>query len=244
MRTAIITGAAKRVGRAITERLLAEGWRVIAHCREATDDVPEGAVQAVADLSEPDCAARIMAAAGEGPHHLLVNCAAAFARDDLAAPDAALFDEMMAVNMRAPMLLSAAFADKAAPGALIVHILDAKLAAPNPDYLSYTLSKYALAGHVEIAARGLGGRGIRVNGIAPALMLPSGDQDEAAFKAVHALNPLGHGVAVSELVEAILALVGQPSVTGQILTLDAGQRFMALPRDVAFLDDADEEDEA
>ena len=121
--------------------------------------------------------------------------------------------------------------------ALIVNILDSKLAAPNPDYLSYTLSKYALAGWTEVAARGLAGQGIRVNALAPALMLPSGEQDQAAFERVHALNPLGHGVEVAELVAAIRFLVDQPSITGQTLVLDGGQRFMALPRDVAFLDD-------
>ena len=150
----------------------------------------------------------------------------------------------MAVNARAPALLSAAFADRAEPGALIVNILDAKLSAPNPDYLSYTLSKYALAGLTEVAARGFASKGVRVNAIAPALMLPSGDQSEAEFAAVHSLNPLGHGVEVDELVDAIRMLIAQPSVTGQILTLDAGQRFMALPRDVAFLgEDENEEKE-
>ena len=73
--------------------------------------------------------------------------------------------------------------------ALVVNMLDAKLAAPNPDFLSYTISKYALAGLQEVAARALAGQGIRVNAIAPALMLPSGEQGEANFKAVHALTP-------------------------------------------------------
>ena len=112
------------------------------------------------------------------------------------------FDAHMAVNARAPMLLIDALARRHAAGsaALVVNILDAKLAAPNPDYLSYTLSKYAAAGLTELAARALAGKGIRVNAIAPALMLPSGPQDDADFARVHALNPLARGVEVDDVV--------------------------------------------
>jgi NAD(P)-dependent dehydrogenase (short-subunit alcohol dehydrogenase family) len=144
----------------------------------------------------------------------------------------------MAVNARAPMLLIDALARRHAAGAsaLVVNVLDAKLAAPNPDYLSYTLSKYAAAGLTDTAARALAGKGIRVNAIAPALMLPSGAQDEADYARVHALNPLCRGVEVDDVIAALRFLIGQPAMTGQTLTIDGGQRFMALPRDVQFLE--------
>ena len=88
-----------------------------------------------------------------------------------------------------------------------------------------------------VAARGLATKGIRVNAVAPALMLPSGEQDRTAFDKVHALNPLGYGVAVDDLLGAIRFLVEQKGVTGQTVTLDGGQLFLALPRDVAYLDE-------
>jgi NAD(P)-dependent dehydrogenase (short-subunit alcohol dehydrogenase family) len=143
----------------------------------------------------------------------------------------------MAVNARAPMLLVDELARRHGGGeALVVNLLDAKLAAPNPDFLSYTLSKYALAGLTEVAARGLAGKGIRVNAIAPGLLLPSGEQTDANFKAVHGLNPLGHGIEIAELVAALRYLIDSPGMTGQTLVLDGGQRFMGLPRDVQFLE--------
>jgi NAD(P)-dependent dehydrogenase (short-subunit alcohol dehydrogenase family) len=120
--------------------------------------------------------------------------------------------------------------------ALIVNLLDSKLAAPNPDYLSYTLSKQALAGLTELAARALASRGVRVNGIAPALMLQSSGQTEENFEAMHANNPLGRGVEPSDVIGAIRYLIGARCVTGEILVIDSGQRFLGLGRDVQFLE--------
>jgi len=120
--------------------------------------------------------------------------------------------------------------------ALVINLLDAKLAAPNPDFLSYTLSKYALAGLIELAARALATRGIRVNAIAPALMLPSGEQDEANFAAMHELNPLRRGIEVRDVVAAVRFLIDSTGMTGQTLVIDGGQRFLRLPRDVQFLE--------
>jgi len=236
--TAIVTGGGKRVGEAIVRALLDDGWTVVAHVHHAADPVPAGAIKVVADLARPDCAERIFAAAeGAAPVALLVNNAARFALDGLGTGSAAEFDAHMAVNARAPMLLIDELARRHSAGAaLVVNLLDAKLAAPNPDFLSYTLSKYALAGLTEVAARGLAGRGIRVNAIAPALMLPSGQQHAANFAAVHGLNPLGRGVEVGELLAALRFLIDSTAMTGQTLVIDGGQRFMALPRDVQFLE--------
>jgi NAD(P)-dependent dehydrogenase (short-subunit alcohol dehydrogenase family) len=235
---AIVTGGGKRVGAAIVRALITDGWRVVAHVHHADDAVPEGAVAAVADLSEADCAERIFAVAETvGPVRLLVNNAARFALDGFGAASAAEFDAHMAVNARAPMLLIDEMAKRHASGdALVVNITDAKLVAPNPDYLSYTLSKYALDGLTRLAARALSAQGIRVMAIAPALMLPSGAQGEADYAAVHALNPLGRGVEVDDVARAILFLVGQPAMTGETLLIDGGQQQMALPRDVQFLE--------
>ena len=235
-RTAIVTGASKRVGRAIAEALLADGWAVVAHVHHDGDEVPEGAVAVAADLAEMDCAARIFAAA-EKRVELLVNCAARFVDDALATFDGAEFESHMAVNVRAPALLTRAFAEQAGEsGGLVVNLLDSKLSAPNPDFLSYTLSKMALAGLTELSARALATKRIRVNGIAPALMLRSEGQDDANFEATHRFNPLQRGVAPSDVVGALRYLIDATAVTGQTITIDGGQRFWALERDVQFLE--------
>ncbi len=235
-RTAIVTGAAKRVGRHIAEWLLAEGWRVIAHSHHAEDEVPSGAIQVAADLSHEDCAERIMAGCPDAPV-LLVNNAARFAPDDLAAFSPGEFGLHMAVNVQAPALLTAAFASAGGEGdRLVVNILDAKLEAPNPDFLSYTLSKAALAALTELSARALATEGIRVNGIAPALMLHSNGQTPENFARAHAHNPLQRGVEPGDVVAALRFLLDSRVVTGEVITIDSGQRFMALPRDVQFLD--------
>ena len=236
-RTAIVTGGGKRVGAGIVTALIDDGWRVFAHVHHDADGVPYGAIKVVADLADESCASAIFDLV-DGPVDMLVNSAARFAWDGFGEASAAAFDAHMAVNARAPMLLIDALAQRHRPGdrALVVNILDAKLSAPNPDFLSYTLSKYAAAGLTEVAARALAGKGIRVNAIAPALMLPSGEQDEDNFERVHALNPLGRGVAVDDVVAAIHFLAGQPAMTGQTLVIDGGQRFMALARDVQFVE--------
>ncbi len=237
-RTAIVTGAGKRVGAAIAEALLGDGWAVVAHVRDEADTVPDGAVKVVADLLDANCADAIFAgAAGLPPVRLLVNNAARFAWDGFGEFAAAEFDAHMAVNARAPALLIERFGALHEEGedALIVNLLDSKLAAPNHDFLSYTLSKQALAGLTELAARALAPRGIRVNAVAPAVMLRSNGQSEENFRAMHAHNPLGRGVEPADVVEAIRYLVGARCVTAQTLVIDSGQRFLGLDRDVQFL---------
>ncbi|MCY7280597.1 MAG: SDR family oxidoreductase [Sphingomonas bacterium] len=237
-RTAIVTGAGKRVGRAIAHSLLADGWAVVAHVHHAGDAVPEGAVAVAADLAEEGAAATIFAVVEAlPPVALLINNAARFAEDRLETLSATGFDSHMAVNVRAPALLTQMFAARVGDsGGLVVNLLDAKLSALNPDYLSYTLSKLALAGLTELSARALAGQGIRVNGIAPALMLQSDGQDESNFEAMHRFNPLGRGVEPGDVVAALRYLIGATAMTGEILTIDGGQRFWSLPRDVQFLE--------
>ena len=232
-----MTGAGKRVGAHIARSLIADGWAVVAHVHRQDDQVPDGAITAVADLADPECAGTIFAAAeGLPPVRLLVNNAARFAWDGFGEFDPAEFEAHMAINARAPALLIEQLAARHDGGdALVVNLLDAKLSAPNPDYLSYTLSKYALAGLTELAARALAPHRIRVNGIAPALMLRSSGQSEENFAAMHSNNPLGRGVEPEEVVAALRYLVGAAALTGQIITIDGGHRFLGLARDVQFL---------
>jgi NAD(P)-dependent dehydrogenase (short-subunit alcohol dehydrogenase family) len=239
-RTAIVSGAGKRVGAFIAEALVGDGWTVVAHVHHSEDQVAEGTTKVVADLTDAACGAVIFDAAHNlPPVRLLVNNAARFAWDGFGEFSALQFDAHMAVNARAPALLIDELTRRHSRGdALVVNLLDSKLAAPNPDYLSYTLSKYTLAGLTELAARALAPRGIRVNGVAPALMLRSSGQSEENFEAMHANNPLGRGVEPADLVSAIDYLVDAKTVTGQIITIDSGHRFLGLERDVQFVGDA------
>ena len=236
--TAIVTGAGKRVGAAIAEALSADGWTLVAHVRTGSDAVPAGARKVVADLAHRDCAAAIFAAAdGLPPVRLLVNNAARFALDRFGEFSADEFDAHMAINVRAPLMLIDELARRRNGGdSLVVNLLDAKLAAPNPDFLSDTLSKQALAGATELAARAFAARGVRVNAIAPGLMLRSAGQSAENFQAMHRRNPLRRGIDPGDVVAALRYLIAAHTMTGQTLILDGGQRFWSLDRDVQFLE--------
>lgn len=236
--TAIVTGAGKRVGEHVAMALLERGWQVVAHVRSASDPVPDGATPVAADLADAASAATIFAAAEAlGPIRLLVNNAARFAWDGLADFSIGELDEHIAVNLRAPVLLTRELARRHRGGdSLVVNILDSKIAAPNPDFLSYTLSKQALAGFTELAARALAPSGIRVNAVAPSLMLRSPGQSEENFTTMHKRNPLGRGVTPAHVVTAIDYLLQCDAVTGEVLTIDGGQRFAPPGRDVQFME--------
>jgi len=249
-RTAIVTGAARRIGADIAQALLADGWHVLVHCntsraeaeaRFASDLQARDARARVveADLADPGAAAAIIAALdGLPPPALLVNNASRFVYDSAGGFTCADWDAHFAVNLRAPALLSQAFAAAVPAGqaALIVNLSDAKLAAPNPDFFTYTLSKGGLASLTELLARALAGRGIRVCAIAPSVTLVSGPQSRDNFAAVHRLNALGRGVTSEQIVAALRFIVATPTMTGQTITLDAGQRFLGLARDVQFVE--------
>lgn len=243
---ALVTGAAKRIGAALARALAEDGFQVAIHCNRSTREAAALARQ-LADEGHPeplviaqdlaaDAVADAIFAQLPQPPCLLINNASLFEEDRLGAMDAALWQRQMAVNLRAPALLTDRFARDLPAGVngLIVNISDAKLAAPNPDYFSYTISKFGLAGLTELAARALAPR-IRVNAIAPSVTLVSGPQSRDNFAAAHVYNPLSRGVVVEDLVRALRLLVATPTITGQTLTIDSGQRFLALPRDVAYM---------
>lgn len=240
-----MTGAAKRIGAEIAAALAADGWDILIHYRhseaEARDlaaTLPRARV-VQADLAAADGPERVIAAlAGMPPPALLVNSASSFVYDSFEDFSIENWDMHMAANARGPALLSRAFAAAIPEGAggLIVNMLDAKLAQLNPDFFTYTISKIAFAGLNELLARSLAGRKIRVNAIAPSVTLVSGPQSRENFEKVHALNPLERGVDVGEIVAALRFLIAVPTITGQTITLDGGQRFLGLSRDVQYLE--------
>jgi NAD(P)-dependent dehydrogenase (short-subunit alcohol dehydrogenase family) len=239
-RTAIVTGGAKRIGAALCRALAEDGWHLLIHCNRARGEAEALAAELgnsaviAADLADPDAPSHIVAALdGLPPARLLANNASLFAYDAAHDFTAESWDTHFAVNLRAPLLLAQALADQVK---LIVNLLDAKLAAPNPDFFSYTVSKAGLAAATDLLARAWAERGIRVCGIAPSVTLVSGAQSRENFTQVHALNPLGRGVAVEEIVAALRFILATPTFTGQTIILDGGQRFLGLARDVQFLE--------
>lgn len=241
-RTAIVTGGAKRIGAATCRALAADGWHVLIHYNRSADEAQAlaeelgSAATVQAELADTDCADRLwLGLEGLPPPRLLVNNASRFAFDSAAGFSSESWDAHLAINLRAPALLSQAFAAKAGEG-LIVNLLDAKLASPNPDFFSYSVSKFGLAGLTELCARAFAPR-VRVCGIAPSVTLVSGPQSHDNFDQVHSRNALRRGVEVEHIVAALRFIVATPTLTGETITLDAGQRFLGLPRDVQFLEE-------
>ncbi len=241
MQAAIVTGGAKRIGAAFVRALAADGWHVVIHCNASRAEADAlaadvgNATVVQADLADPAAAAAIVAAVPH-PLGLLVNSASRFDDDHFDDFSLDAWDAHMAINLRAPTLLIRAFAAAVPDGetACVVNILDAKLAALNPDYFTYTVSKIGLAGVTELAARAFAPK-LRVNAIAPAVTLVSGPKSRDNWDAVHTLNPLGRGVEVTELVAALRFIVATPTLNAQTITIDGGQRLLGLPRDVAYM---------
>lgn len=196
-----------------------------------------GGVALPGDLSDPDVPARLIADAaawaGE-PVSGLVNSASEFTFDDPARFDPALLARLTAVNLAAPLALARELAGQAGlvEGA-IVNLLDQKVGNPNPDYLSYTCTKLALAGATELMAQAFAPR-VRVNAVSPGLTLKSGDQDDAAFARVARANLLKRPVGADTIADAVAWLLDTRGVTGQNLFVDNGQRFMKRDGDVMF----------
>lgn len=243
---ALVTGAARRIGRELALALAAEGFRLALHHHHSTAEAADLAQQiaaaghpapllCTADLADPAQVEAMFAALPACPA-ILVNNASLFQEDRLGALDRALWQRQMAVNLLAPALLIDCLARRRAEGeqALVVNLSDAKLAAPNPDFFSYTVSKAGLAGVTELAARALAPH-VRVNAIAPSVTLVSGPQSRANFDRAHVLNPLKRGVVAADIARSLLFLVHTPTVTGQTIVIDSGQRFLSLPRDVQYM---------
>jgi NAD(P)-dependent dehydrogenase (short-subunit alcohol dehydrogenase family) len=247
MKAALVTGAGMRIGRAFARALAEDGYFVFVHHNRATDEAREtvamiqaagGRAKALrADLASAKQADALVGRCTASGTKLtcLVNNASLFKLDRAPDATAELFDVHMAVNLRAPMLLSQAFARQLPEGetGVIVNLLDQKLFNLNPDFLTYTLSKIGLQGLTTLLAQSFAPR-IRVAGIAPGLTLRSGSQTDAVFARDHAANPLGIGVTPDDLVRALRFILQTPSYTGDTLIVDSGEHLTGRPRDIAF----------
>lgn len=243
----LVTGGARRIGAGIARRLALRGHAVAIHHHHAAEDA-EALCQAIAaaggracvvsgELADPATAPALIAAAGNalgGPVTGLVNNASLFAFDALPLTDFALLDQHMRVNLGAPVALASAMAaqDALQHGA-VVNLLDQKLANLNPDFFTYTCSKAALAAATEMMARALAPR-IRVNAVSPGLTLPSLDQSPEEFAEHARQNLLQRPVALDDIAATVEHLLTCPSITGQNVFVDCGQRFLPRDGDVMF----------
>ncbi|HEY0224737.1 MAG TPA: SDR family oxidoreductase [Pseudolabrys sp.] len=234
---ALITGAGRRIGRAIALTLSRAGYAVVLHAKDsraeaealAGEIVAAGGRAAVvlADLADSDAVRGLVPAAGAfGPLTLLVNNAGEFEPDDIETLERARYERTMAVNLAAPLFLAQAFAAQAPPGAdvSIVNIVDQRVLKPTPRFLSYTLSKSALHAATVTLAQGLAPR-LRVNAVAPGPTLPSPRQSAAEFAAQAESLPLQRGPAPEEVAAAVLYLAQAQSVTGVTIAVDGGQHL-------------------
>ena len=237
-KTALVTGAARRIGRAIALDLAANGWAVAVHHNKSQQDAARtvaeieaagGRAAALqADLASEDQAGGLVARAADalGPVGCLVNNASVFERDDPATANRESWDAHMETNLRAPFVLSQAMA-AALPGdadGVIVNLLDQRVANLTPHFLSYTVSKSALWTLTQTLALALAPR-IRVMAIGPGPTLPSARQDEAAFAKQVAATPLARAVSIDEICRALRFILDAPSLTGQMIAVDSGQHL-------------------
>ncbi|HTK34830.1 MAG TPA: SDR family oxidoreductase [Caulobacteraceae bacterium] len=237
---ALVTGGARRIGRALVLTLVEAGYAVAIHLREDCADaealvagIAAGGGRAAlvkADLArESETAGLIDAAvAAVGPLTLLINNASLFRDDRVGGLSRESWDAHMEANLRAPVVLSEAFAAQAAGGEgddpSILNLLDQRVWKPNPQFFTYTLSKAALWTATRMLAQALAPR-VRVNAIGPGPTLPNPIHGEAGLAAEAAGTLLGHGAKVEDICAAARYLIDARAVTGQMIAVDAGQHL-------------------
>jgi NAD(P)-dependent dehydrogenase (short-subunit alcohol dehydrogenase family) len=250
-RAALVTGSSKRLGRDIALALAADGWDIAIHSRKAN-----GAAEAVCqeirqrgrqaccvhgDLRQPDQVDHLFTQAVNALPQLcaVVNNASEFVFDRPEQVDVPLLNAHYQSNVIAPVMLTQRLHAHLTPRhtagqdpiGVVINLLDQKLANPNPDFFSYTLSKSALLEATRLAAMALAPV-LRVVGVAPGITLPSADQTPEEFNQTHTMTPLGASSRASEVADAVVWLAQARAVTGTMLLVDGGQHLLAQSRDV------------
>jgi NAD(P)-dependent dehydrogenase (short-subunit alcohol dehydrogenase family) len=243
IKTVLVTGAAKRLGRAIALHLAGAGWNVAIHYHGSADEA-ESAAAAVralgvkaaslkADLSREDDTAQLIgrAAAELGPLSALINSASLFENDDWQSVSRASWDAHMETNLRAPFLLSQIFAKQVADKGAIVNIVDQRVLKPTPQFISYSLSKAGLYWLTTTLAQALGPN-IRVNAVGPGPTMRNVRQSEEDFSRQRDATILKRGAEPDDVARAVHYLLDAEAVTGQMLAVDGGQHLIWQTPDV------------
>lgn len=245
---ALVTGAGRRLGRAMAEALAEQGYAVAVHyagSAEAAQEVVHGirarggqAEALQADLLDEDAAQGLVGRAAEalgGPLTVLVNNASIFEYDDLASATRESWDRHFGSNLRAPFVLIQQFAAQVPePGrdargepvarGLVVNMIDQRVRKLTPEFMTYTLAKSALWTLTRTAAQGLAPQ-VRVNAIGPGPTLQGGRQDAAAFARQRAATVLERGADPEDICAALGYLLTAKGVTGQLICVDGGQHL-------------------
>ena len=246
-RAALVTGAGKRIGRAIALGLAADGWDLALHFHRSQAETEALATQISAlgvktvavrcDLANADQLSGLIAGCERvlGTVTCLVNNAAVFEYDDLASLDAEKWQRHMDVNLRAPLLLAKAFAARIPDGVTgcIVNLLDQKVFNLNPDFLSYTIAKIGLEGATRVLAMALAPK-VRVCGVAPGITLVSAEQTADGFARAYGRAPLGRSSDVEDIADTVRFVVDARALTGTTIVVDGGQHLWPSRRDVQF----------
>ncbi len=234
--TALVTGAAKRLGRAIALAVAEAGADVCVHYRSSGDDAERlvseitglgrRAVRLQADLEDPEQTETLFDRAIEeaGPVSLLVNNASIFPASRLADLDRAHLARNIEVNAFAPLVLARALARQEREGC-VINLLDCRIADHDSEHAGYHLSKVLLARLTRMLALELAPR-VRVNGVAPGLILPPPGADETYLERMKHTNPLARHGEAADVAHAALYLARSPFVTGQILFVDGGRHLL------------------
>jgi NAD(P)-dependent dehydrogenase (short-subunit alcohol dehydrogenase family) len=245
----LVTGAARRLGRAMALDLAAHGFDVAVHYRgsEADAQATVGELRALgaqahafrADLSdEPACRALVPAVTAHFKRlDAIINSASTFEYDDPASFTVAAMEKHWRANTAPAILLAQALhahLDGCSETGCVVNLIDQKLWNPNPDYFSYTLSKAALQSATVMLAQALAPR-VRVCGVAPGVTLVSGPMNADEFTAAHKMTPLERSSTPDDIARAVRFLIESPAITGTTLLVDGGQHLTAQPRDVLYL---------
>lgn len=245
MKTALVTGAGKRLGRAIALDLAADGWNVAIHYNTSEDEADSAAQQVRAfgreaaivkcDLSREDQTATLVerAAAELGPLTALVNSASLFEDDNWHSATRQSWDDHIETNLRAPFVLAQHFARQLPENAQgsIINVIDQRVLKPTPQFLSYSLSKAGLHWLTTTLAQAMGPR-IRVNAVGPGPTMKNPRQSDADFARQREATVLGHGAEPADICAAVRYLLSAGAVTGQMLAVDGGQHLIWQTPDV------------
>ena len=250
-RIALVTGGAKRIGRAICLRLASQGYGVVIHYWKSKDDASKtrddclaaGAIFAetvCGDLSSSIVRASLIDIVTErvGPVNLLINSASLFEYDDASSFSSHRFSEHLQTNYMVPVELTMALhkkmlETKSSSQAHVVTLLDQKVFNLNTDYMTYTLAKLASHSSIRYLAQCCAPM-LRVNAIAPGLTLVSGEMSSDYFIKAHAIAALGHSSSAEDIASAVLLLDASSAITGQTIVVDGGQHLVPRGRDIAF----------
>lgn len=241
----LVTGAAKRLGAVVARAFGEAGWHVVIHYGSSANEAERLAAELPSaeavhcDLSDSDGAVKLVTslAARLDDWRVLVNSAAIFRTDDVTALDRQTYSRSMAINAQTPIRMAQAFlrTARARGGRRVIQFTDQKLANPNPDFFSYTLSKHAAAGAVPLLAMGAAWPEDRVYALAPGAILASHDQREEETEVSHRLNLLDRKTGPEEIAAACLWLAQGHLASGETLHIDSGQHLLSQPRDVIYL---------